>query len=106
MALREFVDESGREWMVWDVYPTLLERRRADGGPPQGVAERRRHKRARASALIRLAQGWLAFEARDGERRRLVPIPHVGAPWSDASQIQLCSWCALAEPARARGHDE
>src|SRR5690349_5772151 len=74
-GLREFTDERGRKWTAWDVFPTLAERRERDAGPPPGVRERRRFVEPRARISARMARGWLAFEAADGERRRLAPIP-------------------------------
>ena len=50
--------------------------------------------RARISA--QMTRGWLAFEAADGERRRLAPIPN---GWADGSTEQLRGWCANAEAA-------
>lgn len=51
MAYREFNDEAGRSWRVWDTYPQK----------PQIVAPG-------------FENGWLSFET-DGEKFRLVPIP-------------------------------
>lgn len=73
MALREFTDERGRRWIVWDTYPTL-------GVTTSGA-------------------GWLAFEASDGERRRLLPIPEAPEGWANATDGELCTWCAMGEPA-------
>ena len=75
MALREFKDERGRQWTVWDIYPTLT--------------------------TTSLPGGWLAFEARDGERRRLVPIPEVANGWANATEAELCAWCAMGEAAQS-----
>ncbi len=44
-----------------------------------------------------MSSGWLAFEADDGERRRLVPIPDMPLGWYKASDDQLRAWCALAK---------
>jgi hypothetical protein len=98
MALREFTDSDGRHWKVWDVYPTLAERRRRDTGPPPGQRERRRHPEPRTAIAPAMAEGWLAFEASSGERRRLAPIPG-GAAWHLATEDQLRTWCTLAKPA-------
>jgi hypothetical protein len=95
MAFREFTDEAGRKWTVWDVFPTFAERRERDAGPPLGVRERRRFAKPRAPISAQMARGWLAFEAADGERRRLAPIPN---GWADGSTEQLRGWCATAEP--------
>jgi hypothetical protein len=96
MAFREFTDEGGRRWTVWDVFPTLAERRERDAGPPPGVHERRRFIESRTRIAARMARGWLAFEAADGERRRLAPIP---SDWVHGSTEQFRAWCASAEAA-------
>lgn len=85
--------------MVWDVYPTLAERRLRDAGPPPGTRERRRYTEARARVGQALSRGWLVFEARDGERRRLAPIPESAKSWDSATDDELRTWCATAEPA-------
>src|SRR5207248_770139 len=99
VALRQFTDERGRDWTVWDVHPTLAERRRTSAGPPRGMRERRRHVDARPRVSASMSSGWLAFEARDGERRRLAPIPDLPDGWAAASTDQLREWCARANPA-------
>ncbi len=96
MAHREFTDERGRKWFAWDVYPTLAERRVRDAGPPPGVRERRRFVERRTRISARMARGWLAFEASDGERRRYAPIPN---DWTQASIEQLRGWLTSGEPA-------
>jgi hypothetical protein len=101
MAYREFTDDRGREWKVWDVYPTLAERRLRTVGPPSGQRERRRLAQHRPRVQLNMEQGWLTFEARDGERRRLAPIPAYRDGWSTAPDEQLRGWCAAAAPAPA-----
>ena len=98
MAYREFTDDRGRGWKVWDVYPTLAERRLRAAGPPGG-RERRRLSERRLNVHPDMAHGWLTFESRDGERRRLAPIPKVEGGWSAASESELKAWCAAAAPA-------
>ena len=51
MAYREFQDEDGRSWRVWDTYPQS----------PHIVAPG-------------YEDGWLSFET-EGEKCRLVPVP-------------------------------
>jgi len=104
MALREFTDAQGRQWTVWDVHPTLAERRKHNAGPPPGVRERRRSVEQRVRIRAEMSGGWLAFEARDGERRRLAPIPDAPKGWHMAAENELRTWCAMAKPAPpARG---
>jgi hypothetical protein len=90
VALREFDDDRGREWKVWEVHPT--------------IAARLRNRGAAAPLQLRpeMAEGWLAFEAEDGDHRRLSPIPDVPDGWVSASLDQLRAWCALAAPVRPR----
>jgi len=99
MAIRQFTDNRGRYWVVWEVYPTLAERRRHNAGPPPGVRERRRFVEHRPRISPKMSRGWLAFEASDGERRRLAPVPDTPPQWEQASDEQLRTWCAIAEPA-------
>jgi hypothetical protein len=99
MALREFVDERGREWRVWDVYPSLAERRHRTAGPPPGLRERRRYVETRVRVAPAMSRGWLTFESSDGERRRLTPIPDVPQGWDSANEHDLLEWCAAAQPA-------
>ena len=98
MALREFTDEGGRFWTVWDVYPTLAERRNRNAGPPPGVRERRRSNEWRPHVNQNMSRGWLAFEAGDGERRRLAPIPETPSGWDCATEPELRAWLAAAQP--------
>lgn len=99
MAARDFTDERGRRWTVWEVYPTLAERRHRNEGPPPGTRERRRDVERRLRLRPTMTEGWLAFESTDGERRRLMPIPHTSAGLAAASVDELRAWCAMAEPA-------
>jgi hypothetical protein len=99
MACREFTDAVGRYWVVWDVYPTLAERRHRNAGPPPGTRDRRRFIERRAHLRHSMTKGWLAFEAADGERRRLAPIPEMPGGWAAATPEQLREWCTVANPA-------
>src|SRR5579872_3727791 len=99
MALREFTDSRGRRWMVWDVFPTLAERRHRNAGPPPGARERRRFYEQRPRISEAMSRGWLTFESSDGERRRLAPIPDAVTGWHNADEDELRTWCAQAEPA-------
>src|SRR4051812_9690403 len=76
MAYREFQDETGHLWTVWDTYPEWPNR--------AGMAD--------------LQSGWICFES-GGERRRLVPAP-VG--WVEAPVGQLREWLERAAPAKLR----
>jgi hypothetical protein len=99
MASRVFTDEGGRRWTVWEVHPTLAERRERNTGPQIGTRERRRVTGPRVYVPSKMADGWLAFESSDGERRRLAPIPEIPSGWDAASVDELSAWCAIANPA-------
>jgi hypothetical protein len=73
MALREFVDRSGREWKVWDVRPDELP------------------KATRMEDYLRpMVDGWLVFESIDGgERRRVFPVPEDWPAMSDGELERL-----------------
>ena len=76
IVLREFADEKGTTWRVWDVNPTLHAR-------PGEVSKR---------LSIGVPNGWLCFESL-GERRRLTPIPD---DWDRADDARLAAWCRNA----------
>lgn len=74
---RRFLDETGREWDVWEVRPVGGDARvtPARGSGVQSDGDGEWQSREMPKRLPELLQaGWLAFEA-DGERRRLAPIP-------------------------------
>jgi hypothetical protein len=81
MALREFVDRSGRGWTVWEMIPERM------------------HERMR-STLGPFEAGWLVFECTTGEKRRLSPIP---PGWDDLPATDLETLCGRATPARTLG---
>src|SRR5687767_14456543 len=62
VGYREFVDDAGTFWRVWDTYPVAANTLRA--------------------VSPNYAGGWLTFES-DAERRRLAPIP---PEWEFASR--------------------
>lgn len=87
MALREFRDESGREWRAWDITAEKLHPSTRAENHLQGVLE-----------------GWLVFERVDGgAKARLYPIP---PSWHAASQDELRRLLKLAEPTRESGEYE
>jgi hypothetical protein len=98
MAHRTFLDAAGIEWEVWEVHPTLTERRVV--GDRRGL--RRDSPDRRVAAEIRVAldqdlrRGWLAFKSRF-ERRRRTPIPE---GWAQVSEDELC---ALLRQSRLSG---
>ena len=83
MAHRNLTDELGRSWLVWEVTPGAIERRkrsrvvehsgsRQEGAPRVGVA-------------ANLREGWLAFESKR-DKRRLAPAPE---GWLELSDEEL-----------------
>lgn len=101
MGHRNFEDEKGRKWAVWLVSPIGVERRgeAAEAGAAaavRGGVERRKSPTYRrpSSVLPGFEHGWLCFEAEDGEKRRLVPVPQ---SWQSASDDELRRWCRLAK---------
>ena len=76
MSHREFLDEEGRSWEVWDVRPSTLDSSASIIDGPGELADLERHVRqlVRLNLPTELRGGWLAFRSRE-ESRRLVPIP-------------------------------
>ena len=89
MAHRSFRDEGGREWDVWEVVPTAVERRVAAAVTRPAPVERRKVKETRVVVPDRLQKGWLAFQS-GRERRRLAPIP---SDWADMTATNWWSCC-------------
>lgn len=79
MAVREFSDDGGREWRVWEIRPETVH--------PVTKAE----DNLADSYLV----GWIVFEAKDGtEKRRLCPAPR---RWVNAPRFELCAMLDRAE---------
>jgi hypothetical protein len=101
MALREYTDSTGREWMVWNVAPRFPERRsggdrRRRPGEPARPERRVLSDRRRRDTEPILLNGWLCFES-GGDRRRLTPVP---PDWAQCDVRRLQLYQSLAEPAR------
>jgi hypothetical protein len=104
MPLRTFRGEDGAEWRVWNVVPGRrqgTERRRGydrrspspvlrHGGLERREGQDRRHTPGLVSPELRL--GWLIFQ-REGERRRLAPVP---PGWERLAETALARLCAAA----------
>lgn len=87
---RTFTARDGVVWQVWEVRPSLVERRRLR---ERRTAERSDAPRRQASSprsLVAvhesLRDGWLAFRC-DVEHRRRAPIPD---GWTELSDDELC----------------
>lgn len=94
MAHREFQDEGGHLWEVWDVVPERRDRR---SGVDRRQSARETFDRRKARVLSAaiagdFAKGWLVFSTKF-DRRRYVPLPE---GWSEATEIQLRAWCEAA----------
>ena len=72
-----FTDSSGVTWDVRHITPGPM--------PPKLLHMLREDRRA---------GGWLLFLSRQGEKRRLSPVP---TDWSEASDAQLERWCGGAK---------
>jgi hypothetical protein len=101
MPLREFTDDEGASWRVWDVHPRLgvlpqdgfgLERRTRD--VPELILERRRQRPPESGP----GGGWLVFDSEE-EKRRLSPVPQ---DWESCPVGQLLEYWDRAEPAPKR----
>ena len=82
MAYREFADDGGTLWRVWDTHPMAAN--------------------ALRNVVPSYAGGWLTFES-SGERKRLAPIP---PEWESASPELLIHWCARASTAYAAPREQ
>jgi hypothetical protein len=95
MSYREFADAEGRTWEVWEVHPTLTERRlqRDRRKMPRASAERRMVLMRRRTLPRALQEGWLAFQ-HELERRRFFPIPD---DWEELSDDELAELVLQAQ---------
>ena len=100
---RKYSDSWGRTWEVWMVHPSSIERRGIERRnhvensvyliEQRLLGDRRKVVGARVAIASEYSSGWLCF-TRDGERRRLAPIP---TNWLSASEAQLAEWCRAAK---------
>jgi hypothetical protein len=106
MALREFRDSRGTEWLAWDV-PAARDFAPARSGvdrrvtptpdyrPERRVIRDRRRMRTGAG----LERGWVCFQS-EAEKRRLAPPP---SEWETAADDALEALLGSAEPIARRG---
>jgi hypothetical protein len=92
---REFTDVLGNQWIVWEVYPRLLERRlmRERRSLRRGTIDRRHELVGRATLPRQILGGWLAFQS-SHERRRVIPVPD---DWEELADRELRSLLALSK---------
>lgn len=92
---REFTDVLGNQWIVWEVYPRLLERRlmRERRSLRRGTLERRHEAVGRATLPRQILGGWLAFQS-SHERRRVIPVPD---GWEDLDDRDLRGLLAVSK---------
>ena len=108
MALREFRDSRGTEWLAWDVPPARV------FSPPRSGADRRVsptvdyhperrviRDRRRVHTGQGLQNGWVCFQSPE-EKRRLAPPPK---DWETAADEALEALLGRAEPITRRGAD-
>ena len=99
MGYREFADDDGRKWVVWDVLPApRMVTTRAGAGRPTVAVER-----APAHVSPGWENGWLAFQS-GPVSRRLRPIP---SNWEEVSDSELRAYLrqAVGVEQRATGSE-
>ena len=79
---REFPDNTGEEWRVWEVRPETF----------------RDEERDARYIAPELARGWYTFESKSREHRRLAPYPSAWATLTDGELTALCRVALLAPP--------
>jgi hypothetical protein len=95
VAHRQITDREGVTWDVWEVHPTLAERRSLRDRRTEGrvTRDRRIYNQQRASVRDDLRWGWLAFQS-VVERRRRAPIP---PDWEHLGEAELLEVLDRAE---------
>lgn len=93
MAYREFVDDSGLTWKVWDVKPAA---RHTPAVPIEAVGNS--NNDGLRHVAPGWASGWLAFQSEETSRR-LRPIPR---NWETTGEFKLRDYLRNADPVRPR----
>jgi hypothetical protein len=100
MSHKEFVDETGLRWAVWDVRPEAIATQLGHDRPEHHSVGADVAVQTRRAALDfvanELRDGWLAFRSAD-ESRRLNPIP---PDWEGLSDHELAQLARQAKPFR------
>lgn len=105
MPYKVFDSPDGTSWEVWLVTPSSVERRTgageasfsasvgANSAKPGNSDRRLSDSGPRGVLRAGFENGWLCFESRTGEKRRLTPVPD---GWETASAEKLWQWCRSA----------
>lgn len=91
MPHRQFIDSHGRRWSVWDIIPSAVTFDLAS------TTASRTESRAAARLPEQFSDGWLCFE-REGEKRRLAPLPSQWATLPSSRLEELCRQAATVLP--------
>ena len=100
---RHFTDVQGRMWVVWEVYPRLIERRmlRERRAAGRESIDRRHVFVGRPTLPRQILGGWLAFQNMH-ERRRVIPVPDGWHERSDRELRALLAQSTLSSRPRRR----
>jgi hypothetical protein len=95
MSYRRFMDGTGKQWEVWEVHPSAVERRMmADRRKtPRSGPDRRNRREFRLIMPAELRDGWLAFQG-GAKKVRLAPIPNGWVHLSDDELEKLAQQAA------------
>ncbi|HEY2375896.1 MAG TPA: hypothetical protein VGH98_07955 [Gemmatimonadaceae bacterium] len=98
MTHRKIKDGDGKSWDVWEVYPSVVERRMSGEYPIAETGDGSRKERREVRLLIpsALQHGWLAFQA-GNDRRRLVPIPDNWSAFDEDALLALLRQAQLTD---------
>src|SRR3954463_3978744 len=83
---RKVTDAFGHDWDIWEVSPSVMDRRTHD--EPRIVDRRSRNIGFVGRVSDRLRNGWLAFQS-PHEKRRLTPVPPGWHEFTDAELLTL-----------------
>jgi len=100
VSLREFLDDDGQQWQVWDTRPATPV---ANVDSSSVDAAKSPSDKATDFPLLsrKREAGWLTFTAVD-ERRRLSPIPDA---WETADETSLRAFLKTADKIAAKDAD-
>lgn len=101
MPYRVIHDERGVDWQVWEVHPSLGERRllRERRMASRPTPDRRVARSSRPALAAHLTHGWLAFQSAI-DRRRRAPIPPDWEAMTDDELLALLDSAESTGPPR------